>query len=175
MREHILQRSQRVPVPPERAFDFYTDAVNLERLAQLRGERAELVEKVSGENRPSPLGPAERLELGLIEERMTQLRRRDIALERLDPSPMIREALGERPSDPVRAAAWNEGVDAIYSYRQRHNIRSHESGPLGVEPGEGRGQSAWREIQRRLVQVRAVLEHGRGAERAAEQDIGIEI
>ncbi len=30
MREHILQRSQRVPVPPERAFDFYADAVNLE-------------------------------------------------------------------------------------------------------------------------------------------------
>ncbi len=30
MREHILQRSQRVPVPAERAFDFYADAVNLE-------------------------------------------------------------------------------------------------------------------------------------------------
>ena len=61
------------------------------------GERAELVEEVAGEERPSPLSAAERLELGLIEERMAQLRRRDIALERLDPSPMIREALGERP------------------------------------------------------------------------------
>lgn len=30
MREHLLQRSQRVPVPPERAFDFYADALNLE-------------------------------------------------------------------------------------------------------------------------------------------------
>ena len=30
MREHILQRSQRAPVPAERAFDFYADAVNLE-------------------------------------------------------------------------------------------------------------------------------------------------
>jgi ligand-binding SRPBCC domain-containing protein len=28
--EHILQRSQRVPVPAERAFDFYADALNLE-------------------------------------------------------------------------------------------------------------------------------------------------
>lgn len=146
-----------------------------ERLARLRGERVELAEKVSGEDRPSPLIAAERLELGLIEERMTQLRRRDIALERLDPSPMIREALGERPSDPVQAAAWNEGVDAIYSYRQRHNVRSHESGPLGVEPGGGRGQTTWQETQRRLVQVRAVLEHGRGAEQTVEQDIGIEM
>jgi ligand-binding SRPBCC domain-containing protein len=30
VREHLLQRSQRVPVPPERAFDFYADALNLE-------------------------------------------------------------------------------------------------------------------------------------------------
>jgi hypothetical protein len=30
VREHILQRSQRVPVPAERAFGFYADAVNLE-------------------------------------------------------------------------------------------------------------------------------------------------
>lgn len=146
-----------------------------ERLAQLREERAELAEKVSGEHRPQPLTAAERLELGLIEERMTQLRRRDIALERLDPSPMVREELGERPSDPIRAAAWNEGVDAIYSYRQHHNVRSHEAGPLGPEPSGGRSQPAWQETQRRLVQVRAVLEGNRGAERAAEQDIGIEM
>lgn len=106
---------------------------------------------------------------------MTQLRRRDIALERLDPSPMIRDALGERPSDPVRVAAWDEGVDAIYAYRQRHNVRSHESGPLGTEPGGARDQSAWRETERRLAQVRAVLDHGRDAEQIVEQDIGIEI
>ena len=30
MREHVLQRSQRVPVAAERAFGFYADAVNLE-------------------------------------------------------------------------------------------------------------------------------------------------
>ena len=106
---------------------------------------------------------------------MAQLRRRDVALERLDPSPMIREALGERPSDPVRAAAWNEGVDAIYSYRQRHNVRSHESGPLWAGAQRRRNQPDWQETQRRLDQVRAVLEGGRGAEHAAEQDIGIEM
>lgn len=30
MREYLLHRSQRVPVPPSRAFDFYADARNLE-------------------------------------------------------------------------------------------------------------------------------------------------
>jgi hypothetical protein len=30
VREHVLQRSQRVPVPAERAFDFYAATVNLE-------------------------------------------------------------------------------------------------------------------------------------------------
>jgi conjugative relaxase-like TrwC/TraI family protein len=146
-----------------------------ERLAQLRGERVELAERVGSEERPSPLTPAERMELGLIEERMTQLRRRDIALERLDSSPMVREALGERPSDPVKVAAWNEGVDAIYSYRQRHNVRSNERGAVGAEPSGERQRSDWRETQRRLEQVRGVLDRGRGAEQTAEQDIGIEI
>lgn len=32
MRVHTLERSQRVPVPVERAFAFYTDALNLEPL-----------------------------------------------------------------------------------------------------------------------------------------------
>jgi hypothetical protein len=146
-----------------------------ERLGLLRGERVELAERVGSEERPSPLTPVERMELGLIEERMTQLRRRDIALERLDPSPMVREALGERPSDPVKVAAWNEGVDAIYSYRQRHNIRTHELGALGAEPNGERARSDLQKTQRRLEQVRAVLDRGRSAEQAVEQDIGIEI
>jgi conjugative relaxase-like TrwC/TraI family protein len=145
------------------------------QLARLQRERGELVEALAAEEMPAPLSPAERLELSLIEDRMAQLRRRDVALERLDPSPMIREALGERPSDPVRAAAWNEGVDAIYSYRQRRNVRSHEAGALGAEPGGGRAGSDWRETQRRLEQVRAVLDRGLGAEQTAELDAGVEI
>lgn len=32
MRVHVLERSQRVELPPERAFDFYGDAANLEPL-----------------------------------------------------------------------------------------------------------------------------------------------
>lgn len=32
MRMHVLERSQRVEVPPERAFAFYADAANLEPL-----------------------------------------------------------------------------------------------------------------------------------------------
>ncbi|MEZ4588708.1 MAG: MobF family relaxase [Gemmatimonadales bacterium] len=146
-----------------------------ERLARLRAERTDVVEQASAEDRPRPLSRAERVELGLIEERMAQLRRRDIGFERLDPSPLIREALGERPSDPVRAAAWNEGVDAIYSYRQRHNVRSHEHGPLGPEPREGPRRDAWRQTQRRLEQVRGVLERGRAQDRSTELDVGIEI
>lgn len=146
-----------------------------ERLTQLLDQRAELAERVAGEERPRALGQAERLEVALIEERMTQLRRREIAVERLDPSPMIREALGERPSDPVKAAAWNEGVDAIYAYRKRYAVRSHEFGPLGQEPGNERSRSAWQQTQQRVAQVRAVLDRGRAAERSAEFDMGIEI
>jgi conjugative relaxase-like TrwC/TraI family protein len=146
-----------------------------ERLERLRGERAELIERLAAETRPEPLTQAERTELALIEERMAQLCRREVAMERLDPSPMVREALGERPGDLVKAAAWNEGVDAIYSYRQRHGVQSHEAGPLGAKPSGGRGRSAWQETHRRLEQARSVIERGRSAELSAEQDIGIEI
>ncbi len=146
-----------------------------ERLAQLRSERQELADGTAREDRPRPLTHAERLELSLIGERMERLLRFAVAEERLNPSPMIREALGERPSDPVKAAAWNDGVNAIFCYRQRYGVRTFELGALGPEPSAGRSQVAWQETHRRLERVRGVLEHDRSWERAAEQDIGVEV
>lgn len=144
-------------------------------LAELRSERIELVTALQSEPRPPALDPAERLELGLIRERMEQLRRREIAAERLDPSPSVREALGERPADPARAAAWNEGVEAIYSYRQSNRVSSREAGLLGHEPRNPRQRVAWREAQRRLEQARTALTQERSRERGAEQGIEIEV
>jgi len=46
---------------------------------------------------------------------------------------------------------------------------------VGAEPSGERERTDWQKTQRRLEQVRAVLDRGRGAEQTAEQDIGIEI
>ena len=145
-----------------------------ERLEELRSERLRL-SHAAQQCHPQPLSPAERLELELIGERMGHLRRRAVAAERLDPSPLIREALGERPSDPIAAAAWNEGVEAIYTHRQRYDVRSREGGPLGAQPRGGAERASWQQAQRRLERARTTLEQDRAQARVDEQGIGIEL
>lgn len=119
-----------------------------------------------------PLDSGDRLERCLIEERIGDLRRRHIAAERIDPSPFVYEALGPRPRDDVRkAVVWNQGVEAIYSYRLRHGVsdRSSPLGPVSLDPSaradRARAELALQRIQRQLE---------RGVQRSAERSIGIE-
>ncbi len=96
-----------------------------------------------------------------------------LAAERLQPSAMIEKALGERPREADRAALWNEGVETIYSYRQRHGISSRSGEPLGREPHPGQDRSDWVKSQRRLSQVQAALDHT--PVREVERGIAIEL
>jgi hypothetical protein len=117
--------------------------------------------------RQSGLSGAERAELALIEDRLVQLRRRDVAAERVRPSKMIEESLGARPNDPLKAALWNEGVDLVYGYRQRHGITSTSGHPLGPRPREAAQRSDRRQAELRLARVQQQLskQHARSAER----------
>lgn len=65
----------------------------------------------------------------------TRARHRD----RLDaiafaPPGWIVDAIGERPSDPDRRAAWDQIVDRAVSYRAEHGVPDEASGLLGPEP-----------------------------------------
>ena len=81
---------------------------------------------------------------------------------------MIEEALGPRPSDPAKAALWNEGVELIYAYRQRNGVlRAERSHPLGARPKDAVRQAERRDLERRLARIQGAL--GREPIRAPER------
>jgi conjugative relaxase-like TrwC/TraI family protein len=140
-----------------------------EQLHCLEGERDDLTIEVAAQPpQQAELSRAERAELTLIEDRLVQLRRREVAAERAQPSKLIAETLGARPNDPLKAALWNEGVDAIYAYRQRHGITSRGKDPLGPKPRNAAQRRDRRQAEVRLARVREALgkQRVRSAQRA---------
>lgn len=126
------------------------ERLSAKQLDRLESEREPLAAEVRAQSRqPSGLSGPERAELVLIEDRLLQLRRRDIAAERLRPSEMIVDTLGPRPAEAAKAALWNEGVDLIFAYRQRHRLASRDGHPLGPKPRE-----AARRRERRAAEIR---------------------
>lgn len=141
------------------------------KLAQLETERDTLVTEAVVEPSLVDTRSSDRLELTLIEERMVQLARREVALERLRPSEMTLEALGPRPSDPTKALAWNEGIDLIHSYRQRYGITWPRGHPLGPKGGDAARRRERQLAEQRLLRIQRQL--GRERVRAAERALHI--
>ncbi|HVC07287.1 MAG TPA: MobF family relaxase [Solirubrobacterales bacterium] len=139
------------------------ERLSARQLDRLEGEREGLAVEVSIESRhPVVLTAAERSELALIEDRLRQLRRREVAAERLQPSKMIETTLGARPADPTKAALWNEGVDLIYAYRHSNGIASRSAKPLGPIPADPARRCERRAAEQRLARI----QHGLGIERS---------
>jgi conjugative relaxase-like TrwC/TraI family protein len=144
-------------------------SVGAAQLRRLEGERDGLtVEVATAAPRQSGLNGAERAELALIEDRLVDLRRRAVASERSQTSKLIKESLGERPKDTLNASLWNNGVDAIYGYRQRYGITSTGKDPLGGKPRDAAQRRDRREAELRLARVQKQLgkQRVRSAERA---------
>jgi len=147
------------------------EAMTVRQLGRLEAERGPLVDQARAEaRRPSELSGPERTELAMIEDRLLQLRRREVAAERLRPSEMIVETLGARPEDPTKAALWSEGVDLIYAYRQQHRLGSQTGDPLGPKRGDTarRRERQAVELRLRRIQRELDLERERTIEQAAE-------
>jgi conjugative relaxase-like TrwC/TraI family protein len=139
-----------------------------QRLTQLAGERSQLAVSAAAEPRTAPPTSRDRLELTLIEEQMTRLYRRQVALERLHPSEMTLNTLGPRPKDPFKAVEWDAGIDLIHSYRQRHGITSPSGHPLGPKTGDAARRRERQLAQQRLMRIQQRLskERVRKVERA---------
>jgi hypothetical protein len=74
---------------------------------------------------------------------------------------MVVETLGPRPEDPVKASLWNEGVDLILAFRQRHRLTARTGDPLGPNSG---GAVRRRERERaalRLARIQRELDFKR--------------
>jgi conjugative relaxase-like TrwC/TraI family protein len=139
------------------------------QLHRLEGERDDLTVEVATEPpRRADFTGTERAELALIEDRLVDLRRRAVAAERSQPSKLIVESLGPRPKDPLNASLWNNGVDAIYGYRQRYGITSAGKDPLGGKARDAAQRRDRREAELRLARVQKQLgkQRVRSAERA---------
>jgi hypothetical protein len=179
--EHRLARmeSERTEILAERRPDGErlsrvdaTQRLATEQLRRLEGERDDLTIEIAAQPpQRADLSRADRAELTLIEDRLVQLRRREVAAERAQPSKLIAETLGTRPKDPLKAALWNEGVDAIYAYRQRHGITSRTKDPLGPKPRNAAQRRDRRQAEVRLARVREAL--GKQRVRSAQRSMRI--
>ena len=145
-------------------------------MRRLDAERQALLTEIKRfeAERPPGLDSAQRLEKELIAERLDQLLRREVAAERLQPSAFLREALGERPTDPRLVEAWNQGAQEIHAYRQEHGIRDMLRA-LGREPDAGFEAAAWQRSAERLAELQRQLGVSRELGRTLERGIGIEL
>jgi conjugative relaxase-like TrwC/TraI family protein len=142
------------------------------QLWRLEDERDSLTVEIATDARgPATLSGAERAELAVIEDRLVQLRRREVAAERFRPSKLIMESLGARPTDPLRAALWNEGVDLIHGYRQRHGITTTSGHPFGPKPRDAAQRRDRRQAELLLARVQQTLR----AQRVRSTERGISI
>ncbi|MEK6252326.1 MAG: MobF family relaxase [Actinomycetota bacterium] len=151
------------------------EARSSENLRRMYSERDGLVAAIVDYEPPS-FDASKRLELSLITERLDQLRRREIGAERLHPSSFVHETLGDRPSEPRKLAAWNDGVHEIYSYRQRHGVSDPER-PLGAKPSDPRERAHFARAELAIRHVQRQLQLGRelGMERSLGLERGISI
>lgn len=170
--ERLADLEQRIAAAQGRLAGMEADHARRLATTQLRRLEAErdglTVEVATEAPRRSQLSGSERAELALIEDRLVDLRRRAVAAERSQPSPMIVETLGPRPKDPLRASLWNNGVDAIYGYRQRYGIAATGKDPLGGKPRDAAQRRHHREAQLRIARVQKQLgkQRARSATRA---------
>ena len=122
------------------------------QIERLEGERDRLGAEVAAESRrPAGLSGAERAELALIEDRLLDLRRRDVAAERLRPSKMIDESLGPRPNGAVerRRSGTKASTDLRLPPAPRHHLHQRASARpaparCGAAPRAPRGRAAAR-------------------------------
>ncbi len=90
-----------------------------------------------------------------------------VVAARISSPTYVKAELGERPSDPTKAKAWDRGVSQIERYRQRHGItdRNEAFGPQAQRGVERARQEAAR---RRLQQVQRALGLGQHAARTRQ-------
>lgn len=129
-----------------------------EQLGRLRAERESIPGLGDNRRPPNPtVNRADQVELALVEDRLLDLRRRQVRAERISPSQRIVDALGPRPEDPLPAALWNEGVNVIVTHRQLHGVVDDGPHPLGPRPKDAEERNAHVDAERRLRRVQEGL------------------
>jgi conjugative relaxase-like TrwC/TraI family protein len=135
----------------------------LERLVAARAERERLPE----------VGHEARAKMAVAEHVLTERERAAATAARISPPDYIKRELGERPSDPTKARAWDRAVRGIEGYRVRNGVRDRDNA-LGPKPKDRAAQAEQRRVRERLqrAQRELGLKKRRSAERTMRLGIG---
>lgn len=115
-----------------------------------------------------------RRERELAEQLLAQRSAQALAAARIEPPAYIVKELGERPVDPTKARAWDQGAREIEGYRLEHGV-ADTTKAFGPKPPDPGGRLEQKHAMRRLAdhQRRLELEHRLEIrERGIELDIG---
>jgi len=111
-----------------------------------RDRLSENIEKLEGMEPPrSDL----RREREIADQILTKRSEQALAAARIQTPSYIVKELGQRPTDPAKARAWDRGVEGIERYRQGFGVKERGSA-LGAEP-KGTSQSLAREAVLRAL------------------------
>ncbi len=86
----------------------------------------------------------------------------------------ITKELGERPSDPMKRKAWEQGVRQIEGYRQEHGVKDRDRA-FGGKPKELAERAARDRAQRQLQRLQQDLGGGKrlGRSRDSGRSLGM--
>jgi conjugative relaxase-like TrwC/TraI family protein len=118
----------------------------LERLAAARAEREQLPE----------VGHEARAKMAVAEHVLAERERAAATAARLSPPDYIKRELGERPSDPTKARAWDKAVRGVEGYRVRNGVRDRDSA-LGPKPKGHAAEAEQRRVRERLQRTQREL------------------
>ncbi|HET7455981.1 MAG TPA: MobF family relaxase [Solirubrobacterales bacterium] len=118
----------------------------LERLAAARAEREQLPE----------VGHEARAKMAVAEHVLAERERAAATAARLSPPDYIKAELGERPSDPTKARAWDKAVRGIEGYRVRNGVRDRDNA-LGGKPKDHTAHAEQRRVRERLQRAQREL------------------
>jgi conjugative relaxase-like TrwC/TraI family protein len=135
----------------------------LERIKAARAERKQL----------PGIGHDARAKAAVAEHVLAERERAAATAARLSPPAYIKSELGERPSDPTKAAAWDRAVRGIESYRTKNGVVDRHSA-LGPKPKDRAAEARQRQVRERLqrAQRQLGLKKQRTAERSMRLGIG---
>jgi conjugative relaxase-like TrwC/TraI family protein len=138
------ERRQKLPYAIE------SEQLLTERLAE---ERAKL-------SQMEPPGTEVRREREIAAQLLEARSAQALTAARIKPPTYIVKELGDRPTDPAEARAWDRGVQGVERYRLEHGVRD-KSNAFGHEPDDALARMTREAAQRRLgeVQRKLNLEH----------------
>ncbi len=118
--------------------------------------RERLAENVARLEQMEPSGTEARREREIAAQLLDARSAQALTAARIEPPSYIVKELGERPTDPAEAKAWDRGVQGVERYRLEHGVRD-KSDAFGHEPQDALARTTREAAQRRLAEVQRTL------------------